>query len=522
MDGIGSGDGGAGDAVARARTPTLDRLLALRSATRLQAHGIAVGMPSNKDMGNSEVGHNALGAGRVFDQGAKLVANAIESGRVYEGKVWRETVARVKATGEPLHFLGLLSDGNVHSHIDHLLALLEQAAREGVARARVHTLLDGRDVPGRSALTYVDRLESVLGSLQAAGHDYCIASGGGRMKITMDRYEADWGMVERGWDTHVRARGRTFKSAHEAITTYYAESERDDQYVDPFVIVDESGPVGPIRDGAALILYNFRGDRALEITRAFEQEDLGEFDRSPRPDVAYAGMMQYDGDLGIPRRFLVDPPAIDASMGELLAAAGKRQLAIAETQKFGHVTYFWNGNRSAKFDERLETYIEVLSDRIPFDQAPEMKAREVTDRLIAAMNEQTYDFVRVNYANGDMVGHTGSMEATLIAVEAVDAALARLVADIEERNGVLVVTADHGNADQMLDVAKDGSTSVRTSHSLNPVPFVIYDPREPDSAPRLELPENPQLANIAATCLELMGLASPEIYEPSLLGKEPG
>jgi 2,3-bisphosphoglycerate-independent phosphoglycerate mutase len=522
MDGIGIGDAGPGDAVAKARTPTLDRLLSLSSSTRLQAHGIAVGMPSNKDMGNSEVGHNVLGAGRVFDQGAKLVANAIESGRVFEGKVWRESVARVKTTGEPLHFLGLLSDGNVHSHIDHLLALLEQAAREGVERARVHTLLDGRDVPGRSALTYIDQLESVLESLRKAGHDYLIASGGGRMKITMDRYEADWGMVERGWDTHVRARGRTFSSARDAITTYYAESESDDQYVDPFVIVDEKGPVGPIRDGAALILCNFRGDRALEITRAFEQDDLDKFDRTPRPDVSYAGMMQYDGDLGIPRRFLVDPPAIDGSMGELLAAAGRTQLAIAETQKFGHVTYFWNGNRSAKFDDELETYIEVPSDKIPFDQAPKMKAKEVTDRLLAAMDEQTYDFVRVNYANGDMVGHTGSMEATLIAVEAVDAALSRLVADIDKRNGVLIVTADHGNADQMLDTAKDGSTSVRTSHSLNPVPFVIYDPREPGSAPRLDPPENPQLANIAATLLELMGLSAPSIYEPSLLRKEPG
>jgi len=329
-------------------------------------------------------------------------------------------------------------------------------------------------------------------------------------------------MVERGWDTHVRARGRTFKSARTAIETYYEESTGDDQYVDPFVIVDEHGPVGPIRAGSGLILFNFRGDRALEITRAFEQDDLDRFDRAPRPEVAYAGMMQYDGDLGIPRRFLVDPPAIDGSMGELLAAAGKRQLAIAETQKFGHVTYFWNGNRSAKFDEKLETYIEVPSDRIPFDQAPEMKAREVTDRLLAAMDEESFDFVRVNYANGDMVGHTGSMEATIVAVEAVDAALARLVKDTDERKGVLVVTADHGNADQMLDVAKDGSTSVRTSHSLNPVPFVIYDPREPDSAPALELPANPQLANIAATCLELMGLVPPEIYEPSLLGTESG
>jgi 2,3-bisphosphoglycerate-independent phosphoglycerate mutase len=519
MDGVGIGDGGEGDAVARAHTPTLDWLRTLPSYRELAAHGRAVGMPSDKDMGNSEVGHNALGAGRIFDQGAALVRDAIASGSIFEGEVWKELVGRVRDSGEALHFLGLLSDGNVHSHIDHLLAMLERAAADGVARVRVHALLDGRDVPARSALAYVDRLEAELARLSTDGRDYRVASGGGRMRITMDRYEADWAMVERGWQVHVRGEGRRFASLREAVETLYAESERGDQDLDGFVIADAQGPVGPIRDGAAVIFFNFRGDRALEISRAFEDEEFHGFDRGPRPNVAYAGMMEYDGDLHIPKRYLVDPPAIDDTMGELLAAAGKSQLAIAETQKFGHVTYFWNGNRSGAFDDALERYVEVPSDTRPFEERPWMKAAEVTDSLIAALDERAWDLVRVNYANGDMVGHTGKLDASIYAVEAVDLCLTRLVEQTRARGGVLVVTADHGNADQMFDGAGEART-VRTSHSLNPVPFVIYDPRLDASGPTLREVENAGLANVAATVLELLGFTPPADYCPSLLAEE--
>lgn len=521
MDGVGLGARDHGDAVHLAHTPTLDWLRTLRSATTLRAHGRAVGMPSDADMGNSEVGHNALGAGRIFDQGAKLVAEAIASGALYRGVVWQDAVARVHASGEPLHFLGLLSDGNVHSHIDHLLAMLEQAARDGVVRARVHVLTDGRDVPGRSALVYVDRLEATLARLRDAGFDYRIASGGGRMHITMDRYEADWAMVERGWHVHVHGQGRRFASARQAIETLYAEHPTlDDQFLPAFVIADEHGPVGPIRDGAAVLLFNFRGDRAIEISRAFEDQALTAFDRGVRPAVLFAGMMQYDGDLQLPRRFLVDPPAIDRTMGELLAAAGRCQLAIAETQKYGHVTYFWNGNRTGAFDPTLETYREIPSDTRPFEQRPWMKAAEVTDAIVEELGRRHYDFVRVNYANGDMVGHTGHLDATRIAVEAVDLCLARLVPVIRRLEGILVVTADHGNADQMFDREKDGTEKVRTSHSLNPVPLTIFDPRSPEQAPRVR-PFDPAhpfgLGHVAATCLELLGLCAPTDYLPSLL-----
>ncbi|MCA9700520.1 MAG: 2,3-bisphosphoglycerate-independent phosphoglycerate mutase, partial [Myxococcales bacterium] len=271
MDGVGLGDGGDGDAVALARTPTLDWLRGLPSATSLRAHGTAVGMPSDKDMGNSEVGHNAIGAGRVFDQGASLVEQSLRANALFAGETWRWLVEGVQQSGEPLHFIGLLSDGNVHSHIDHLLAMLRQAAREQVRAARIHVLTDGRDVSGRSALGYVDTLEACLAELRDAGFDYRIASGGGRMLVTMDRYEAEWPMVARGWELHVHGHGRKFASARAAIEAGYEDPKIDDQWLPGFVIADQGGsgdPVGPIRDGASVVFFNFRGDRAIEISRA--------------------------------------------------------------------------------------------------------------------------------------------------------------------------------------------------------------------------------------------------------------
>ena len=309
MDGYGIPKHEVGSAIDAARKPTLDRLFAECPNIRLRAHGTAVGMPSDDDMGNSEVGHNAIGAGRVFDQGAKLCGRAIASGKLFEGKVWRAMIDRVGAPRpandgqRTMHFIGLLSDGNVHSHIDQLVALVRRCDSDGVRRVRLHVLLDGRDVPATSALTYVDQIEAVLGEISGkADRDYRIASGGGRMLVTMDRYEADWGMVELGWKTHVRGEGRTFASARAAIETARAEDpSKNDQYLPAFVIAGDDGkPVGPIRDGDGVVFFNFRGDRAIEISRAFEDESFAYFDRGARPDVLYAGMMQYDGDLALP------------------------------------------------------------------------------------------------------------------------------------------------------------------------------------------------------------------------------
>ena len=526
MDGVGVGTGDAADAVALARTPTLDRLHRLGAYRTIRAHGTSVGLPSDEDMGNSEVGHNAMGAGRIIEQGARLVNRAIESGAIFEGEAWKRIAARC-AKGGALHLIGLLSDGNVHSHESHLVALIHRAHAEGFERVCVHALLDGRDVPETSALEYVDRLEALLSGINAKGNRrYCIASGGGRMKTTMDRYENDWGMVERGWKAQVHGEGRLFASAREAIQTFRQEEPGIiDQYLPGVVVGAQGRPVAPMADGGSVICFHFRGDRAREVSRAFDGgPDFDKFDRGRVPDLFYAGMTQYDADFKIPRQFLVSPPAIDRTMSEYLACMGVPQYALSETQKYGHVTYFWNGNRGGMFDPALETYEEVRSDDVPFDQRPWMKAAEITDRLLAALESGKHRFLRINFPNGDMVGHTGKFEPTVIAVEAVDLCLGRILDAVERMKVSLVVTADHGNADDMAERDKsgkprkreDGSLVARTSHSLNPVGFWIYRADGAAVSLRGDLPEA-GLANIASTLFELLGFAPPEGYLPSML-----
>ncbi|HOV04899.1 MAG TPA: 2,3-bisphosphoglycerate-independent phosphoglycerate mutase, partial [Kaistiaceae bacterium] len=485
MDGVGIGKHPESDFVRIADTPNLDWLRGHAVYTEIKAHGKAVGLPDDSDMGNSEVGHNAIGCGRVFSQGAALVERAIASGSMFEGTVWKELVANVEANGSALHFIGLFSDGNVHSNIAHLEAMLARAKAEGVARVRIHPLIDGRDVPPTSALDYVDRFDRFLADINADGSvDYCVASGGGRMFITMDRYNADWSMVERGWQTHVRGEGRRFPTMRAAIETFRAEKPGIlDQNLPAFVIERDGAPVGPIVDGDSVVFFNFRGDRALEITKAFEAEELGEFDRGPKPDVVYAGMMQYDGDLQVPAKYLVSPPAIDRTMSEYLSKAGVTQFAISETQKFGHVTYFFNGNNSGKF--ATETWVEIPSDNCPFEDAPRMKADEITEAVVEAIAGGDYRFIRLNYPNGDMVGHTGVTDAVKRAIEAVDEGVGRIVEAVKNANGIVVISADHGNSDDMYEVdKKTGKLKVdaaghylpKTAHSLNPVPAIVYDP----------------------------------------------
>jgi 2,3-bisphosphoglycerate-independent phosphoglycerate mutase len=516
MDGIGLGKRDESDGVFMANTPVLDALLAEPLFLRLKAHGKAVGLPSDEDMGNSEVGHNALGAGRVFAQGAQLVNEAIRSGAIFRGAAWQAATSRGK-TGGTVHFIGLLSDGNVHSHISHLFALLDRCAQEGVARVRIHPLLDGRDVGERSALTYLEALEARLTALSAGeGRDYRVASGGGRMVTTMDRYNANWEVVERGWKAHVLGIGRPFASAREAVETYYREDPTStDQYLDSFVIAEDGQPVGTIRDGDAVIFFNFRGDRAIEISRAFEERDFTAFDRVRVPDVYFAGMMQYDGDAQIPKQFLVEPPAIDRTVSQYLCAAGVTSFAISETQKFGHVTYFWNGNNSGYIDERLEQYVEIPSDKIMFDERPWMKSGEITDSVIEAVRSGRFRFIRMNYANGDMVGHTGVVNAIRIAVEAVDLALQRLLPVVRAAGGVLVVTADHGNADCMF-TEKKGKREPMVAHTLNPVPFIVKDFSGANTLALSGVPA-PGLSNVAATLLALLGFEKPGDYDASLV-----
>jgi 2,3-bisphosphoglycerate-independent phosphoglycerate mutase len=523
MDGYGVCERAEGNAVYHAYTPCLDNLFAKYPNTLLKAHGTAVGLPSDSDMGNSEVGHNAIGSGQVYSQGAKLVNEAISSGKMFEGKTWRDLISNVKSNDSTLHFIGLFSDGNVHSHIDHLKGMIEQAKKEGIKKVRIHILLDGRDVGETSALEYVNPFEKYLGELKSADFDVKIASGGGRMKVTMDRYEANWRVVETGWKTHVLGEGKQFSSAREAIETYRQELNVIDQDLPAFVIAENGNPVGKISDNDSVIFFNFRGDRAIEISRAFDEADFDKFDRKMHPKVIYAGMLEYDGDLHIPNRYLVAPPEIKNTMGEYLVNAGVSQLAISETQKYGHVTYFWNGNRSGKFSDELETYIEVPSDVIPFEERPWMKVAEITDRMIKELKTGKYRFARVNYANGDMVGHTRNFQAARVAVESVDLSLRRLLPVIDELGGVAIITADHGNADEMFELDKNGKPSMnkngsikaKTSHTLNKVPFIIYD-NVKSNAYKLKEGEF-GLANIAATAVNLLGYEAPDIWEESII-----
>jgi len=513
MDGIGFSETDIGDAVTMAHTPVLDKLLAECPSTRLKAHGEAVGLPGDDDMGNSEVGHNALGCGQVYSQGAKLVGEAIESGKMYAGNAWKELINNCRDSGA-LHFIGLLSDGNVHSNINHLFSMLREAKKSGVKNARVHILLDGRDVPATSALDYVGKLEDVLAELNDDSFDGKIASGGGRMKLTMDRYRADWAMVERGWKTHVLGDEREFGSAAEAIKTLRSENTGIiDQDLPGFVIAGNGGPAGRIIDGDSVILFNFRGDRAIEISMAFDCDEFNFFDRVRKPNVCYAGMLQYDGDLQLPARFLVNPPEIKDTLSELLVANGIRQYAVSETQKFGHVTYFWNGNRSGKISEELEIFKEIPSDRISFDLRPWMKSAEITDDLIEVIKSRKYGFIRCNFPNGDMVGHTGNLAASVIGVETVDLALARLVPVCEEYGVTLVVTADHGNADEMLEKNKKGELELRTAHSLNKVPFIIYDKKNDYRI----IDGDYGLANVAPTLAKMFGLTPPASWEKAMI-----
>ncbi|KAK9193745.1 hypothetical protein WN944_004442 [Citrus x changshan-huyou] len=510
-----------------ADTPTMDSFK--KSAPGrwrlVRAHGSAVGLPTEDDMGNSEVGHNALGAGRIFAQGAKLVDLALASGKIYQD----EGFNYIKPSFETgtLHLIGLLSDGGVHSRLDQLQLLLKGASERGAKRIRLHILTDGRDVLDGSSVGFVETIEKDLAELRGKGVDAQIASGGGRMYVTMDRYENDWDVVKRGWDAQVLGEApHKFKSAVEAVKKLREQPNANDQYLPPFVIVDENGKaVGPIVDGDAVVTFNFRADRMVMLAKALEYEDFDKFDRVRFPKIRYAGMLQYDGELKLPSHYLVSPPEIDRTSGEYLVHNGVRTFACSETVKFGHVTFFWNGNRSGYFDSNLEEYVEIPSDSgITFNVQPKMKALEIAERAKKAILSRRFHQVRVNLPNSDMVGHTGDIEATVVACKAADEAVKIIIDAIEKVGGIYLVTADHGNAEDMVKrnksgepLLKDGNIQVLTSHTLQPVPIAIGGPGLPDDVKfRTDLP-NGGLANVAATFINLHGYEAPSDYEPSLI-----
>ncbi len=507
MDGVGYSDNVKGNAVKNANTPTLDLLMNKYPHTLINAHGTYVGLPSDEDMGNSEVGHNAMGCGQIYSQGAKLVNEAINSKEIFNCKTWIELINYCK--NNTLHLIGLLSDGNVHSNINHLFELIKQAKIEGIKRVRIHILLDGRDTPKTSALKYVDMLENLLKELNNDKFDARIASGGGRMNITMDRYEANYKMVEKGWHTHVLGDARGFNSAKEAIETMRNENKDIiDQDLEPFVIIDNNLPIGTIEDNDSVIFFNFRGDRAIEISKAFDEINFDKFNRIRYPKVYYAGMLEYDSEAKIPKHFLTEPPKIKNTLTEELCKYNIYEYAISETQKYGHVTYFWNGNRMDKFNEELETYDIVESDIISFDKKPEMKSYEITDKIIEAIKSNKYSFLRINFPNGDMVGHTGNYEATIKAMEAIDNNIGKIYNICKEYNYDLIITADHGNAEEMYDK----NNNIKTSHSLNKVPFILvsnnkYIIKKGDFG----------LANLASTITTILGVPKNPVWKESII-----
>lgn len=534
LDGVGLTDPAHDNALSQASAPFLHQVIAGSAPASqtgasllsipISAHGTAVGLPSDADMGNSEVGHNIMGAGRIFDQGAKQVEAAFESGDIW-GATWADVMSR---RANRIHFVGLLSDGNVHSHIRHLVTLLDRAVTDGARDLVCHVLFDGRDVTDGTAEKFLSQLNESIAVLtkREPGARIVVGSGGGRMNTTMDRYEADWEIVKRGWEAHGKGTARPFRSAEEALHTLRGEDPGvSDQYLPAFTVVDGDGrPVGAMQADDAVVLFNFRGDRMIEICRALTEQQFDAFDRGPLPaNLLVVGMTLYDGDLGIPARFLVQPTRVNGTVSELLAAAGIAQFACAETQKFGHVTYFWNGNRSEKFDESLETYLEIPSDKVPCDQLPKMKAHETGDAVVEAVISGRFPFIRCNFAGGDMVGHTGSIPASVIAVEAIDEALIRVNDAVREAGGTLLITADHGNCEILVERDAAGNPVLdsagvpvpKKSHTLSPVPFVVIDHSGRSLA--VANVDSPGISNIAATLLLLLGQPVPTDYRPPLV-----
>ncbi|MDO4747514.1 MAG: 2,3-bisphosphoglycerate-independent phosphoglycerate mutase [Candidatus Saccharibacteria bacterium] len=523
LDGVGLAPDSAGNAVSKARTSFLGRAARDYLHVALDASGEAVGLIPGQ-MGNSEVGHNTMGSGRAIKQGIAHIEEAFLNGSVFESEAWKGAITRVLsenqhrgATGEnidksgnpwynvdmdtaTLHFAGIFSDGGVHSHISHLEQMVERAYKEGVRKMRVHAIFDGRDVEPQAEPKFIRRFEEFVKRFPDA--DIKIASGGGRMFCVSDRYENDWPMVKRGWDMMVNGEaGYYFKTAEEAIQILRRiDPNVQDQNLPAFVIVDENEkPVGKIKKGDALIYFDFRADRAIEIAQAFTYWDFPYFDRSgyTPDDVYFVGMTEYNLDTHVPEHRLVEPISISEPLNQFLGSRGISEFAISETVKFGHITYYFNGNSYEKAP--YEEFYQIDSYTEPFETRPWMRTAEITDEVIARLPD--YKFVRLNFPGGDMVGHTADMEATIVAMEAIDLSLARIYEKVKELGGVMVIVADHGNAEELID--RDGQP--KTSHTTNRVPFIICDDTVNREHYQLSGTAGPGLKNVAATIAVLLG-----------------
>lgn len=491
LDGFALRDEVHGNAVAQAKKPNFDRYWATYPHTTLQASGEAVGLPAGQ-MGNSEVGHLNIGAGRIVYQDLTRISKDIREGAFFRNETFLNAIAHVKRRGTALHLAGLVSDGGVHSYIEHLFALLELAKRENVERVYVHAFLDGRDVAPDSAVRYIEQLQAKIRELGVGQ----IATVQGRY-YAMDR-DRRWERTEKAYRAMVYGEGPRYRDPLKAIRESYEKSVYD-EFVMPTVIVDEAGePVGLVKDGDAIIFFNFRPDRAIQLSQAFTNEDFRGFDRGPnRPkDLHFVSMTHFSETVN---GFVAYKPTnLDNTFGEVLVQHGLTQLRIAETEKYPHVTYFFSGGREEKFPG--ETRILIDSPKVPtYDLKPEMSAYEVTDAVVKEIAAERHDVIILNFANPDMVGHSGKMAPTIKAVEAVDECLGRVVEAVLAKGGVAVITADHGNADWMIDERGNPVTS----HSTNPVPFIV-------TKPGLVLREGGILADIAPTLLHLLGLPQPK------------
>lgn len=487
LDGWGYRETREGNAIALASTPTWDRLWARMPRTLLQASGLAVGLPEGQ-MGNSEVGHLNLGAGRVVMQDLVRITAAIEDGSFFANPAFRDACSAVRKGGGTLHLMGLIGDGGVHAIDTHLLALIDLAEREHVDRVAIHALLDGRDTMPRSALGSMEEL------LTRARGRAMIASIGGRY-FGMDR-DRRWDRTAR-WYRATLGQGPGAEDPCEAIRASY-ERDETDEFIPPLVITANGSPVAPIRDGDAIICFNFRADRMRQIVRAFTEPGFAEFDTGKRPSVRVVTMTSYDQRFDVPVAF--PPQSMARIVAEVVSERGMTMFRTAETEKYAHVTYFFNGGLEPPYpgEERLLVPSQQVAT---YDLAPEMSAPGVTDVLCKSIEDRQHDFVLCNYANGDMVGHSGSLPATISAVETVDRCLERVLVAADRAGARLLVTADHGNCEMMIDPASGGP---HTAHTTNPVPLLVVDPG--DDRP---LRSDGALCDVGPTILRMLGVERP-------------
>ncbi|MGM0507838.1 MAG: 2,3-bisphosphoglycerate-independent phosphoglycerate mutase [Fusobacteriota bacterium] len=471
--------------------------------TSLHASGEEVGLPDGQ-MGNSEVGHLNIGAGRVINQPLVKISKEIRSGNAKNNEVLSKIINDVQKRDKALHLMGLLSDGGVHSHINHLFGLIDIAKDMGIKELYIHPILDGRDVPPKSALKYIEQLENKLDEVGLGK----IATVSGRF-YTMDR-DNRWPRIEKAYNAIVDGDGIKNMSAKKAIEISYKEDVTD-EFVKPAVITDNAGnPLGQMKDGDGVIFFNFRPDRAREITRAINDEEFDKFLREINPQVDFVCLTEYDKTIDAPVAY--PPESHDNILGEVLSKNGKNQLRTAETEKYAHVTFFFNGGEEVAFrneDRKLVSSPDVET----YDEKPEMSAYEVTEGLLEALDEDKYDQIVINYANPDMVGHTGDFEAAQKAVQTVDECMKKVIDKVLEKEGVVLVTADHGNVDKMEDAT---THKPFTAHTTNKVPFILISDKYKDA----KLREDGKLADIAPTILELMKIDIPKEMTGNVLLKK--